>query len=179
VSGQGGGPSSGAEAGLARPRLAPIPFASLPPGAFRTPRGIRFSDCDPAGIAYTARLVDLMNGAIEDLFPARLGLSYHAVIRERRVGLGYGRVDCDFFLPAQMGDALVMSVLVDRVGESSIAWRVHIHRGADEVVRGQLVTVTTSLDDHKAMPMPGWLREPLLAYRAECQAGVEKGGLLG
>jgi 4-hydroxybenzoyl-CoA thioesterase len=175
------GQGAGAEAGLARPRLAPIPFAALPPGVFRTPRGVRFSDCDPAGIAYTARLIDLMNGAIEDLFPARLGLSYHAVIRERRVGLGYGRVDCDFFQPAQMGDALVMSVLVDRIGRGSIAWRVHIHRDGEEVARGQLVTVTTSLDGHKAMPAPGWLREPLLAYRRDCLAadGLEGDGLLG
>jgi 4-hydroxybenzoyl-CoA thioesterase len=163
------GPDAEAVAALSRPRLEPIPFTALPQGAFQVPRRIRFSDCDPAGIAYTARLVDLMNGAIEDLFPVRLGLSYHAVIRERRVGLGYGRVDCDFFLPAQMGDAMVMSVLVDRVGSGSIAWRVHLHRGDDEVARGQLVTVTTSLDTHKAMPMPDWLREPIEAYRRDCQ----------
>lgn len=96
-------------------------------------------------------------------------MSYHAVIREQRVGLGYGRVDCDFFLPAQMGDALVLSVLVDRLGAGSIAWRVHLHRDGDEVARGQLVTVTTSLDTHGAMPAPDWLREPLEAYRRECQ----------
>ncbi len=175
MSGPGDGPGAGEGAALARPRLAPIPLAVLPRGAFHTPRNIRFSDCDPAGIAYTARLVDLMNGAIEDLFPARLGLSYHAVIRERRVGLGYGRVDCDFLLPALMGDALVMSVLVDRVGAGSIAWRVHIHRDDEEVARGQLVTVTTSLDGHKAIAAPDWLREPLETYRRDCLA---EGGLL-
>ncbi|MGC1301005.1 MAG: thioesterase family protein [Caulobacteraceae bacterium] len=160
--------AAGEGSGLARPRLVPIPFAALPPAAFRTPRSIRFSDCDPAGIAYTARLVDLMNGAVEDLFPARLGLSYHAAIRERRLGLGYGRVDCDFFRPAEMGDAMIMSVLVDRVGAGSIAWRVHIHHGEDEAARGQLITVTTSLDTRKPIPVPAWLRAPLDAYRHAC-----------
>jgi 4-hydroxybenzoyl-CoA thioesterase len=154
--------------GLARPRLEPVRFSDLPAAAFHAPRKIRFSDCDPAGIAYTARLVDMMNGAIEDFFPARLGLSYHAAITEQRLGLGYGRVDCDFFRPARMGDQAQLSVLVDRVGRGSIGWRVHLHRGEDELARGALVTVTTSLDTGAATPIPDWLRAPVEAYRRDC-----------
>jgi 4-hydroxybenzoyl-CoA thioesterase len=154
--------------GLTRPRLEPVAASDLPAQVFRTPRKVRFSDCDPAGIAYTARLVDLMNGAVEDLFPARLGLSYYTAIVERRLGLGYGRVDCDFFQPAHMGDAVELSVLVQRLGQSSIAWQVHIHRGQDELARGLLVSVTTSLDTHKATPVPDWLRQAVEAYRRDC-----------
>jgi acyl-CoA thioesterase FadM len=148
--------------------LEPVPAARLPTGAFRTPRLIRFSDCDPAGIAYTARLIDLMNGAIEDLFAERLGLSYASVIKDRRLGLGYGRVDCDFFKPAFMGDRVDLAVLVDRIGAGSITWRLHIHRGEDELARGRLVTVTTSLETYAATPPPGWLRDAVRGYAATC-----------
>ncbi|WP_158915583.1 thioesterase family protein [Caulobacter sp. S45] len=152
-------------AGLTRPRLTPVAFSALPLASFHTPRKIRFSDCDPAGIAYTPRLIDLMNGAVEDFFPERLGLSYYDAIRVHGVGLGYGRVDCDFFRPVSMGDAVVLSVLIDRIGAGSIAWRVHLHRADEETVRGQLVTVTTDQKTRRATPVPTWLREPLEAYR--------------
>lgn len=154
--------------GPARPRLAPVAPSTLPPGALRSDRRIRFSDCDPAGIAYTGRLIDLMNGAIEELFEARLGLDYGEVIQVRRLGLGYGRVDCDFFRPLGIGDRLSVCVLVARLGRGSVAWRVHLHGGEDEAARGQLTTVATDLDTHRAAPIPYWLRAPLEAYRRAC-----------
>ena len=154
--------------GLSRPRLDPLPLSALPAGAFRSPRRIRFADCDPAGIAYTGRLIDLMNEAIEELFEVRLGLDYGEVIQVRRVGLGYGRVDCDFFQPLRFGDRASVSVLLDRLGRGSIAWRVYLHRGEDEMARAVLTTVTTELDSHRATPVPDWLRAPLEAYRRAC-----------
>lgn len=153
---------------MSRPRLTPITAASLPTAAYRTPRRIRFSDCDPAGIAYTPRIVDLMNGAIEDAFPARLGLDYHAWIRDRRIGLGYARVDCDFFQPLAMGDEIMITVLIAGVGVASTTWRVHLHNGDREAARGELVMVTTDLDRHRVAPLPPPLREAFSAYLTDC-----------
>jgi 4-hydroxybenzoyl-CoA thioesterase len=151
-----------------RPRLTPLSAAALPVAAFRARRTIRFSDCDPAGIAYTPRLIDLMNGVIEDLFPARLGLDYHALIRDRRLGLGYARVDTDFLRPVSMGDDLVFTAVLDRIGSSSAAWRMHVHRGEVEAARAQLVMVTTALDRRVAIPLPDDLRGAMITYRDQC-----------
>lgn len=153
---------------MIRPRPTPIPASQLPPTAFQTARRIRFSDCDPAAIAYTPRIIDLMNGAIEDAFPGRLGLDYHAWIRDHRVGLGYVRADCDFFRPLAMGDEIVITVLITHVGASSTTWRLHLHIGEDEAARGELIMVTTDLNLHLKAELPAPLREAFTAYQANC-----------
>jgi acyl-CoA thioesterase FadM len=150
-------------------RARPTAASELPAGAYRTPRQIRFSDCDPAGIVYTPRFVDLMNGVLEDFFPEALGLDYYGFIRDQKTGLGYVKVDCDFFLPGLMGDALTFSVAVERIGGASATFIVHGHRGEDEIVRGRLVMVTTSLLQHRAIPLPPELRNALVAYQDRCR----------
>ena len=150
-------------------RAKALPRSALPGGAFSTPRLIRFSHCDPAGIVYTPRFVDLMNGAVEDFFPGALGLDYYRFIRDEKVGLGYAKLDCDFFRPGLMGDRLVFSVVVGRIGGASATLTVHAHRGEDEIVRGRLVMVTTSLTEHRAIALPDALRTALLAYQDRCR----------
>lgn len=160
-----------------RPKLAPDPgperghailASDLPDATFRSPKPVRFSDCDPAGIVYTARFVDIMNGVVEDFFSGALGVSYHDYIRSG-VGLGYAKADCDFFRPGMMGDAMVFSVLVDRIGNSSVTLAIHGHRGEDEVVRGRFVLVTTSLHLHRPIPIPTELRSALVDYQDRCR----------
>jgi 4-hydroxybenzoyl-CoA thioesterase len=146
-------------------RPSPVAASKLPPARFWAPRKIRFSDCDPAGIAYTARLIDQMNGVIEDFFPVALGLDYQGMIAESRIGLGYASVHCDFFRPAQMGARLEVSVLIERIGERSATFLLHAHDGEDEIFRASFVMSTTSLSEHRSIPLPPTLREALTAYR--------------
>lgn len=151
-----------------RARPTPLPRGALPAAAFQLVRTVRFSDCDPAGIAYTPRLVDMMNGAIEDAFPQALGLDYHQLIRDQRVGLGYARVDCDFLRPLAMGDEIRISILIAHIGGASATWRLHMHLGDDEAVRAELVMVTTDLDAHRAIRLPAQLRSAFEAYAQAC-----------
>lgn len=152
---------------MSRPRLTPVMASELPAKAFRTGRRIRFSDCDPAGIAYTGRIIDLMNGALEDIFRERLGLDYYGMIRDR-IGLGYGRTDCDFFAPLTMGSEVSITVLVERIGGASVTWRLHLHVDGQEAARGELVMVTTSLVSNSVMRLPDGLRSALTTYETDC-----------
>ena len=150
----------------ARSRPAPRPATTLPPAAFRTPRKVRFSDCDPAGIVYTPRFVDMLNGVIEDFFPDALGIDYHGLIADG-LGLGYASLHCDFFRPAHMGNRLIMTPLVDRIGGTSADFVVHGHDGDDEILRGRLVMVTTRLG--RPIPLPPPIRAALTRYQEHCQ----------
>ena len=149
----------------ARERAVPIHPRYLPDDAWSTHRTVRFSDCDPAGIVYTPRFIDLVNGVIEDFFPGQLRIDYHALIRTDRVGLGYKSVDTDFFKPALMGDRLSFTVLVEHVGRTSVIFRVHCVREIEEIIRCRLVMVTTSLNTHNAINIPPDLKDALIAYR--------------
>ena len=149
-------------------RTAPLPLDALPARAWRGAVRVRFSHCDPAGIVYYARYFDILNGVVEDWFDEALGLSYAAFIGPRRVGLGYARAQADFAAPATMGDALTFAVLVARVGGASLALDIHGYRGETPILTARPVIVTTSLTEHRAIPLPDDLRAAVEGYQASC-----------
>lgn len=152
-------------------RPSPIAASALPAGAYRAPQRVRFSDCDPAGIVFFAAWFAMANAAIEDFFTDALGLDYHGLHAERRVGTGFAHAEADFFRPGLMGDRIAITPLVERIGNASYTLRVHVHRGEDELVRLHLVTATTNLDARRSIPVPPDLRAALEAYRDRCEHG--------
>lgn len=149
-------------------RLEPPGRESLGEGVHVAPVKIRFSHCDPAGIVYFARWLDMLNGVIEDYFADALGLDYHAFIRDRRVGLGYGQVHVDYLKPGLMGDVIDFAVLVERIGDASIRLLAPGWRGSEPVIAARLVIVTTDLDARRAMRIPDDLRAALTRYQERC-----------
>jgi 4-hydroxybenzoyl-CoA thioesterase len=148
---------------------AGIGAAELPAAAWRITVPVRFSHCDPAGIVYFPRYFDIINGVVEDWFAGALGLPHHHFIRDRRIGLGPAHAEADFMKPGFLADELVFAVLVDRIGNSSLGLSVHAHRGAEAVLVARMTIVTTSLDEHRAIPIPGDLRAALERYRERCR----------
>jgi 4-hydroxybenzoyl-CoA thioesterase len=147
-------------------RIERIKVEDLHPDTWRTPVKIRFGQCDPAGIVYTPNYFDIFNSVVEDWYPACLGLDYHAILRDDRVGLGYAHASADFLLPGFMGETLDVAVVLGKVGRASFDLTLHAMKGAEEAVRGRLVVVCTSLTEHKAISIPPRLRSALEAYQA-------------
>jgi 4-hydroxybenzoyl-CoA thioesterase len=145
------------------------PASALPAGAWRTVLPVRFSHCDPAGIVYFPRYFDMINGVVEDWFAGALGLPHHHFIRDRRIGLGPAHAEADFMKPGFLADELVFAVLVDRIGNSSLALSVHAHRGEEPVLSAGMVIVTTSLVEHRAIRIPDDLRAALEHYQERCR----------
>ena len=149
-------------------RVTAIRAADLSPSLWRTNVTIRFGDCDAAGIVYTPVYFDIFNRVIEAWHIERLGLDYYAIIGERKIGLGYGHASADFFEPSMMGDELSVAVALERIGRASFGLTLHVMKGEDEALRGRLVIVTTSLTEHKAIPIPVDILVALEAYRDRC-----------
>ena len=129
---------------------------------------IRFGHCDPAGIVYTPEYFDLFNGVIEDWYGAALGIPYHTLIGARRTGLGYAHASADFAAPSRMGDVLEVGVEVTELGRSALTLVVRAFAEGVERARATFVTVTTSLEHFRPIPIPDDLRAALEAYRGRC-----------
>ena len=101
-----------------------------PAGAFTRSVTIRFSHCDPAGIVYFPHYFDMFNGVIEDWYTYELGCNYAELITGSRFGFPFVHLDCDFKIPSRMGDIIDMTLLVEKIGRSSlgiaagIAWAI-------------------------------------------------------
>ncbi len=136
-----------------------------PANAFTRSVPIRFSHCDPAGIVYFPHYFDMFNGLIEDWYTEELGHDYAALIMEGRYAFPFVHIECDFKIPSRMGEVVDLTLLVERVGRSSLGIAVVCHRDGLKRLRAHMVTAMMSLETRQPEPMPAPLREAIEAYQ--------------
>ena len=131
---------------------------------FLRPRMIRFSDCDPAGIVFYPQYFVMLNGLVEDWVSEGLGIDYHALIGERRIGLPTVRLEADFRAVSRMGDKVTLGLAVERLGSRSVTLVLRCFEPASGELRMQVrqVLVTTSLESHRAVEIPQDMRAAIL-----------------
>jgi 4-hydroxybenzoyl-CoA thioesterase len=131
---------------------------------FLRPRMIRFSDCDPAGIVFYPQYFVMLNGLVEDWVSEGLGIDYHGLISERRIGLPTVRLEADFRAVSRMGDKVTLGLAVERLGSRSVTLVLRCFEPASGELRMQVrqVLVTTSLESHRAVEIPQDMRAAIL-----------------
>ena len=144
--------------GLKQDRFVP------PAGAFTRTVPIRFSHCDPAGIVYFPHYFDMFNGLVEDWYTEQLGVNYANLILGDQHGFPYVHIETDFKLPSRMGERLELTLLLTRIGRSSLSVIIVGHVGGVERLRARLVTAMTSLETHQSVELPKALREKFETY---------------
>ena len=143
---------------------------SPPAGAFTRSVPVRFSHCDPAGIVYFPHYFDIFNGLIEDWYTEELGHNYADLIMGTRFGFPFVHLDCDFNIPSRMGDVIDLTLLVEKIGRSSLSMAIVCHKDGMERLRAHMVTAMMSLESKTAVPLPDALRGKLEAYRKKTAA---------
>jgi|ERR1700691_2355621 4-hydroxybenzoyl-CoA thioesterase len=136
-----------------------------PPRAFTRSVPIRFSHCDAAGIVYFPHYFDMFNGVIEDWYKEELGYDYAELVMEGRYGFPFVHIECDFKIPSRMGEVIDLTLLVERIGRSSLSILIVCHRDGLERLRARMTTAMMSLESRKPVPMPEALRNAIETYR--------------
>ena len=131
---------------------------------FTAERRIRFSDCDPAGIVFYPQYFVLFNGALEDWVDS-LGVGFSDLVTRRRIGLPSVRIEADFLAVSRFGDAVLLQMKVDRIGDKSLGlnWRCVAADQGEVRMKMFQVLVTTSLESHQAISIPPDLRAAIEA----------------
>ena len=142
----------------------PVPAAPAAPMAWERPRRIHFADCDPAGIVYFPQYLVMFNVLVEDFVTEALGISYAALITDRRIGLPIVSLGCEFSAVSRLGDEVMLGVSVEHIGGASLTLQFGCRAGPEWRVRSRQVLVTTDLATHRARPIPTDLREALAAF---------------
>jgi 4-hydroxybenzoyl-CoA thioesterase len=138
----------------------------VPPSvAFTRSVPVRFSHCDPAGIVYFPHYFDMFNGLIEDWYTHELGYDYAELIMGGQYGFPFVHIECDFKVPSRMGDVIDLTLLVERIGRSSLGIAIVCHRNGVERLRARMITAMMSLVSRKAVPLPEGLRTAVESYR--------------
>ncbi len=129
---------------------------------FRVRFPLRFAHCDPAGIGYYPRYLELCDAAIEDWTVATLGMSRGDMHVNRGLGLPTVDLHAEFARVSRIGDLLDFDVSVGRLGRSSIDLAVDVQCGGEPRFRIDFIQVLTRLDTMRAEPWPTEWRERLM-----------------
>jgi 4-hydroxybenzoyl-CoA thioesterase len=140
---------------------------SPPEGAFTRSVQIRFSHCDPAGIVYFPHYFNMINGLIEDWYTEELGVNYADLILHDQHGFPFVHVETDFKIPSRMGEKLDLTLLIERVGRSSLTLVIVGHKDGIERLRARTITVMMSLATKRSVDLPEPVRRAFDAYAAK------------
>ncbi len=120
---------------------------------FRCQKLIRFSHCDPAGIVFYPRYIELGVEAVEDWFGQGLGVSFWALHEEHRLGIPAVHLDVNFITPSRHGDLLDFLLSVAHIGNSSMTLDVIVECEGQRRFRERIVVVMVSLDTMRSVPI--------------------------
>jgi 4-hydroxybenzoyl-CoA thioesterase len=129
---------------------------------FTTEFTARFSDVDPAGIIYFARLIDFFHRALEVYFEEHLHMSYAQMVQQQRIGVPVVRVEGDFFVPVAFGEKFLVQVVPHKLGRTSIAMEYTVLKQGKACAKFVITHVTTDLVSFKPIPIPEALRAAML-----------------
>ena len=73
-------------------------------------------------------------------------------------------IETDFKVPSRMGERLDLTLLIAKIGRSSLSVVIVGHLGGVERLRAGLVTTMTSLETHRSIELPPALRAKFEAY---------------
>jgi len=140
----------------------------IPHGAFTVRRDIRFAESDPAGIVFYAEFFRMFNDLFEDWMGKRLGVDFPGqFLREQRM-FPLVHVEVDFKEARRMGQTLDLTLILTKLGRSSIAYDIVGHDDGLEILRGSFVTVTASKTEMRTIDIPPDIRSAMEEYMAAC-----------
>jgi 4-hydroxybenzoyl-CoA thioesterase len=135
--------------------------------AFTADYTLRFGQCDPAGIAFFPRLVEMLNWVVEDWFAKALDADFRSIHIARDEGVPARSLSIDFVGPAELGDVLTYSLTVALLGRSSINLAISAERrGGRAVLTAKHTIVYCDLSGAApaSMAIPDGLRQKMAAY---------------
>ncbi len=139
-------------------------------------RQIHWGETDAGGIVYTGQFLDFMMEASEMWWRDIVGPDWYKMKVEHGMGSPMVHASLDFTAPVYDGEVLELSVIVEKLGVSSITHLIE-GRGPDGTHRfsGKLVGAVITLEPFKAVPVPDDWRQSIENYIAACdKAGVAK-----
>lgn len=142
----------------------------LPREAFTVRRDIRFSDCDPAAIVFYAEFFRMFNDLFEDWLVKRLGIDFATQFADEERMFPLAHVEVDFKQARRMGQSMDLTLILTKLGRSSISYDIVGHDGELEILRGSFVTCVASKRTMSTIEIPADIRAKMETYLADCSA---------
>lgn len=140
-----------------------------PDTAHRHEIRVTWGDCDPAKIAYTARLPWFALDAINGWWEHHLGGGWFHMEQDMNVGTPFVKLEMDFTAPVTPRHRLICHVWPSRLGNSSIEFRVDGEQDGELCFASRSVSVFTIADVFKGQPAPENIKAMLAPHLAAAE----------
>lgn len=150
---------------------------TTPPSAIETrpftvTRTVKWGDCDPAGIIYTPRVLDYAMEILEAWYREVVGVPWLKLNREMSMGAPTVRAELDFLDAPYPDQDMVLDLLVEDLGRSSLTFLVTGRdRAGKEFFRAKLISCFISRPAFKSTAIPQEFRDRIHAYQKACDGG--------
>jgi 4-hydroxybenzoyl-CoA thioesterase len=119
---------------------------------------IRFADCDPAGIVYFPRFLEMVNHLTEDWFERGLAMPFEEFHLQRHCGVPVVNTRVEFVKACRLGERLGLKLGIESLGRSSVLLRIRGLVAGEERLRLRHNVAIISLESHRAIEIPDELR---------------------
>jgi 4-hydroxybenzoyl-CoA thioesterase len=123
---------------------------------------IEFNHCDPAGIVFYPRYFEMTNSVVENFFNDVVGRSFAQMHVAAQNGVPTVSIVADFMAPSRLGDKVLFSLKIVKLGRSSVTVCIEGRMGDELRMRATLTLVW--IDGMKAAAWPDAMRARLQAY---------------
>ena len=128
---------------------------------------VTWADCDPAAIAFTGRIPYWALEAIDAFWRDVVGVDWYALNLDLNYGTPFVHMSLDFSAPVTPRHRLICRVVVERVGTTSISFRVTGSQDGTDCFTGRFTSVFVISDQMRPTAPPPDIRARLEAARAE------------
>jgi 4-hydroxybenzoyl-CoA thioesterase len=128
---------------------------------FSTRLTVNFGDTDPASLVYFPNIFHYCHIVMERFFHERCGVSYSALIQEKRLGFPTVQIQAEFKSALRYGDVIDVELAVTKVGNKSASLSYQLIREGEVCVEVSQVVVAMDLATHRSVEIPDSLREHL------------------
>ncbi|MEI2302374.1 acyl-CoA thioesterase [Ensifer sp. MJa1] len=122
---------------------------------------IRFQHCDPAGIVFYPRYVEMINATVEDWFAEAIGFDFAKIHVEMQSAIPVVSLQVDFRAPCRLGDLLQLELQVERLGTSSVQLSIVASIDRDVKFAARVNLVHISKEDYRPRPWPYAMRNSI------------------
>lgn len=140
----------------------------IPAKAFTVTRDIRFSDSDPAGIVFYAEFFRMFNDLFEDWLVKHLGIDFAHQFQEEQRMFPLVHVEVDFKEARRMGQTMDLTLILTRLGRSSIGYDIVCHDDGLEILHASFVTCVASKKTMETIEIPADIRTKMESYLEDC-----------
>jgi 4-hydroxybenzoyl-CoA thioesterase len=135
-----------------------------PAGIFTLLRPVRFADCDPAGIVFFPRFLEMANDLIESWFELGLAMPFREFHLERGYGIPLVNTRVGFLKACRLAEQLSFELRVEALGRSSVVLAIRARVGGEERLQLRHKLAMVSLESRRAIAIPEELRSRMRRF---------------